>query len=782
MKLVDTLTPEDQKTLEDLETFIPKRIFDIHAHLFDSRHFVRKNLGAYLQGVTKLDLQDYQAALSRWLPGRSVEGLFFGIPNRENRRDEINSWISKEAEGASSNNRALALVSPKDDVASAIRLMEEKRVVGLKPYHLYASEGDTSQARVEDFAPEWMWEVCHRFQGVLMLHLMRDRAIADPENQSAIRQLCLKYPNCRLVLAHVARSFNYRYARKGLSSLVELDNVWVDTSAVTETEAMRAAIEAFGPSRVLFGSDYPISDIRGRCVALHDSFLWAYPRNNVAPDAVMPNSPGTLVGIESLMCIKEACEDTGLRPSDVQGIFRENALRLLAPHLDASEVPETPNGPELWKEAWERISGGTNLLSKRAELHDPQTWPSYFSKCLGSNVWDLSGRRLVDFTGGVGAVLLGYADPDVTRAVKRQLNLGTHCSLCTPDEVELAELLLELHPWAGRVRYARGGGEALAVAVRIARAATGKSGIAFCGYHGWQDWYLAANLGDESSLDGHLLPGLQPLGVPRELKGTSVPFRYNDFASFEAAIAALDGKFAGVVMEPMRSSRPAEDFVAKVAARCRQAGGVFMVDEVTSGWRFGFPGAMNTLDITPDVAVYAKAMSNGIPCAAIIGKTDIMDAANHSFISSTYWTDGVGPAAALASIRKMQASGTQARVSQLGQTLTNHLRELSTKYPQVRMKVDGQPAAPIISFDLGESAQSAKQIVVRRMLERGFLVWATWYIMQTHTEAHVAAATEAMDAALSDLTKLIDAGRLHEEAGPRGGIKAAMGQSFARLA
>src|SRR6185503_620878 len=212
--------------------------------------------------------------------------------------------------------------------------------------------------------------------------------------------------------------------------------------------------------------------------------------------------------------------------------------------LKQTEIPKQSSGPELWTEAWKRVSGGTGLLSKRAELYDPKSWPSYFSKCLGSDVWDMSGRRYVDFTGGVGAVLLGYADPDVTKAVKRRLNLGTHCTLCTPDEVEFADILLELHPWARRVRYARGGGDALGVAVRIARAATNKSGIAFCGYHGWQDWYVAANLADDSSLDGHLIPGLQPLGVPRELRGTSVPFKYNDLASFEEAMNRLDGRLA----------------------------------------------------------------------------------------------------------------------------------------------------------------------------------------------------------------------------------------------
>src|SRR5690606_36382833 len=149
------------------------------------------------------------------------------------------------------------------------------------------------------------------------------------------------------------------------------------------------------------------------------------------------------------------------------------------------------------------------------------------------------------------------------------------------------------------------------MSVRMARATTGRSGVAFCGYHGWHDWYLAANLGATGALDGHLLPGLEPKGVPRELQGTSVPFRYNDLASFDQALQQLGNNLAAVVMEPMRSQFPQDDFVAKVAARCRAAGAVFVVDEVTSGLRYGFPGALSRLNLEPDLAVYAKAMSNG---------------------------------------------------------------------------------------------------------------------------------------------------------------------------
>jgi len=175
---------------------------------------------------------------------------------------------------------------------------------------------------------------------------------------------------------------------------------------------------------------------------------------------------------------------------------------------------------ELYRKAKKIIPGGTQLLSKRPEMFLPELWPAYYDKAKGCEVWDLDGKKYIDMsTMGVGSCILGYADDDVNKAVKSAVDRGNMCTLNAPEEVELAELLLKLHPWAEMVRYARTGGESMMIAVRIARAKSGKDTVLFCGYHGWHDWYLSSNLADEKSLDGHLLPGLNPLGVPRALKG-----------------------------------------------------------------------------------------------------------------------------------------------------------------------------------------------------------------------------------------------------------------------
>ena len=212
-------------------------------------------------------------------------------------------------------------------------------------------------------------------------------------------------------------------------------------------------------------------------------------------------------------------------------------------------------GQKLWKKAKTLIPGGNQLLSKRAEMFLPDQWPAYFKKAKGIRVTDLDGKTYTDFSRmGIGACVLGYADSDVNRAVKKAVDSGSMSTLNSPEEVELAEVLTNLHPWADMVRYARTGGEAMSIAVRIARAYSGKEKIAFCGYHGWHDWYLSGNLASDKNLDGHLLPGLEPRGVPRGLLNTAIPFRYNHIEELEEIVKKYS--IGVIVMEPYRHEEP----------------------------------------------------------------------------------------------------------------------------------------------------------------------------------------------------------------------------------
>jgi glutamate-1-semialdehyde 2,1-aminomutase len=414
---------------------------------------------------------------------------------------------------------------------------------------------------------------------------------------------------------------------------------------------------------------------------------------------------------------------------------------------------KTDTGIELWKKAKGIIPGGTQLLSKRSEMFLPEQWPSYFSKAKGVDVWDLDGNHYVDMSiMGVGACILGYADDDVNKAVKKVIDSGSMCTLNSPEEVELAELLLRIHPWADMVRYARTGGEAMAVAVRIARAFSGKDKIAFCGYHGWHDWYLSANLADSSNLDGQLLPGLQPLGVPRVLKGTSIPFNYNRIEELHEIIKTND--IGVIVVEPVRHSEPENDFLGQIRRIADSIGAVLIFDEITSGWRMNIGGIHELYNVLPDIVVYAKAMSNGFPMAAIIGKRDIMNMAQESFISSTSWTERIGPAAAIATINKMLEREVPAYICRIGELISEGWKKAAGRH-NLRIKVMGIPPLTTFAFDDRNSLQ-LHTLFTQEMLNRGFLASKSVYVSYSHSEDHVQRYLQCVDEVFELVKKAIE--------------------------
>lgn len=413
----------------------------------------------------------------------------------------------------------------------------------------------------------------------------------------------------------------------------------------------------------------------------------------------------------------------------------------------------TQNGVNLWHEAKEIIPGGTQLLSKRPDQFLPEQWPSYYKKAKGVEVWDLDGNRFVDMSiMGVGTCILGYADDDVNEAVKKVVDLGSMSTLNCVEEVDLAELLLKLHPWAEMVRYAKTGGEAMAIAIRIARAYTGKEKIAFCGYHGWQDWYLAANLADDANLDGHLLPGLQPTGVPRGLKGTALPFNYNHINELEDIIEKND--VGVIVMEPIRNHEPEDDFLGRVRKIADEIGAVLIFDEITAGWRLNVGGAHSIYNVQPDIAVYGKAMSNGFPMAAIVGKHEVMNAAQDTFISSTYWTDRVGPAASLVTIHKMQDNDVPAHLSRVGKLINEGWNKIA-KEQNLTINIDG--ILPLTHFCFAcEDSLALHTLFTQEMLKRGYLASKAVYVSYCHDEDCVGRYMENVDEVFGIVQNAID--------------------------
>lgn len=399
-------------------------------------------------------------------------------------------------------------------------------------------------------------------------------------------------------------------------------------------------------------------------------------------------------------------------------------------------------GQELYKKAKSIIPGGTHLLSKRPEMFLPEHWPAYYSRAQGVNVFDLDGRQFIDMSiMGVGACILGYADPDVDKAVHRAIDHGSMCTLNCPEEVELAELLCELHPWAEMVRYSRSGGEAAAIAIRIARAATGRDKVAICGYHGWHDWYLAANLGNTSALDAQLLPGLNPLGVPRVLNGTALTFNYGDLDAFQTIIAEHGHSLAAVIMEPARGHDASLDFLKTVCSKTHQAGAVFIFDEITSGFRMCCGGIHLKYNLAPDLAIFAKSISNGYPMAAVIGRKSVMDAAQRSFISSTNWTERIGPVAALATIRKYKQNQVDKHIINIGTKVLSIWQELAEE-TGLGIHVSGLPT--LGHFELGAKGVEVNPLALRTlftqlMLDRGYLAWCQFKVSYAHKQEHIEA-------------------------------------------
>lgn len=411
-------------------------------------------------------------------------------------------------------------------------------------------------------------------------------------------------------------------------------------------------------------------------------------------------------------------------------------------HLIRNEGAALGTGQKLWKRAKRVIPGGNMLLSKRAEMFLPEQWPAYFSKARGCQVWDLDGREYTDMSiMGIGTNILGYGHPDVDEAVRKTIAAGNMSTFNCPEEVYLAEKLIELHPWADMARLARTGGEANAIAIRIARAASGKDKVAICGYHGWHDWYLSANLGDDKSLDGHLLPGLEPNGVPRSLRGTVFPFNYNHFAELKALVNAHD---IGVIkMEVVRNQGPEDDFLHKVRKLATARGIVLIFDECTSGFRQTFGGLHKLHGVEPDMAMFGKALGNGYAITATIGRRDIMEAAQSTFISSTFWTERIGPTAALKTLEVMERVKSWETITRTGLQIRQRWQQLADRHG-LRIEHWGLPA--LTGFTIASPhALAYKTLITQEMLGKGFLAGNSVYVCTEHTPAVVEAYFTALD-------------------------------------
>ena len=419
-------------------------------------------------------------------------------------------------------------------------------------------------------------------------------------------------------------------------------------------------------------------------------------------------------------------------------------------------------GQKLYKKAKKLIPGGTHLLSKRPELFLPNLWPSYYSKAKDCNIWDLDGKKYTDMSHmGVGTNSLGYSNSKIDDEVHSAIKKGNMSTLNCPEEVALAEKLIELHDWADMVRFARTGGEANSISIRIARAATGRDKIAICGYHGWHDWYLSANLSDGENLGDHLIPGLDPLGVPKGLKNTVFPFKYNNIEELKTIIKE-NPDLAAVKMEVVRSVEPKKGYLEEVRRLCTENNIVLIFDECTSGFRETFGGVHKKYQVFPDLCMFGKALGNGYAITAVIGKKEIMESAQKTFISSTFWTERIGPTAGLATLKEMETIKSWDIITNKGKIIKKNWKRLASNH-DLNIEINGMDA--LAGFVIkSDNWLKYKTYITQSMLDKGFLAANVIYSSTKHSENIIEKYSENLSEVFEQINKFesgIDSVDLH---------------------
>jgi glutamate-1-semialdehyde aminotransferase len=412
----------------------------------------------------------------------------------------------------------------------------------------------------------------------------------------------------------------------------------------------------------------------------------------------------------------------------------------------------------MWKRAKNIISGGNMLLSKRPEMFLPNQWPTYYSKAKGCNVWDLENKKYLDMSlMSVGTNILGYSNSSVDNAVIKTIKNSNMSSLNCPEEVFLSEKLIDMHKHFDMVKYARTGGEANAIAIRIARAASGKDKVAICGYHGWHDWYLSANLNNKGSkgvLKDHLLPGLSTIGVPNNLKNTVYPFKFNDYDSLEKICS--QNKIGVIKMEIFRNIPPKDNFLTKVRKLASKKKIVLIFDECTSGFRESFGGLHLKYKVYPDMCILGKALGNGFPITTILGKRDIMENAQTSFISSTFWTERSGYVAALKTLEIMENTKSWEIITRQGKKIKKMINNIA-KDNNISLNISGLDACPSYSIN-SKKWQEYKTFITQELLREKILGANTTYTSICHNDHTIKKYQNKLNKIFAIIKKIQDSG------------------------
>jgi len=380
----------------------------------------------------------------------------------------------------------------------------------------------------------------------------------------------------------------------------------------------------------------------------------------------------------------------------------------------------------LLQKAFELFPTGTQTAMKSAVSFPVGISPLFAQKAHGSRLWDVDGNEYIDFVGALGPITLGYNDPDVTAAIREQLEIGGLFSLSHPIELEAARLLKEMIPCCEMVRFGKNGSDMTTTAIRLARAITNREHIALCGYHGWHDWSIAHTP--------------HHAGVPQAVQELSHTFKYNDVASLDSIFRQHENQIAAVIMEPTRVELPQDGFLEAVRQLCTKHGSVLIFDEIVTGFRLANGGAQELFGVTPDLAIFAKGLSNGFPLSALVGKQEFMKPLAKVHASLTYGGETLSLAAAKAVLEKYRREPVVATIKSRGKRLFNGIKQLveSTGLAEIFL-VGGDPALPFMlpQEGLGFSESEIRTYFLQEMFERGFLVLGVHAISYAHTEEDI---------------------------------------------
>ena len=367
---------------------------------------------------------------------------------------------------------------------------------------------------------------------------------------------------------------------------------------------------------------------------------------------------------------------------------------------------------QLYAEAAELIPCATQTMSKRPQAFVMGAMPIYIDRAEGCYLWDVDGNKYLDFIGSLGPITLGYCYPAVDEAVREQLRKGTIYSMLSPLEVEAARALAEVVPCAEMVRFLKTGAEATSAAARIARGYCGKELIVNSGYHGWLDTWAAER-------------ATAP-GVPKGLKESITGFAFGAFDGdncLEAVLNRHQGEVACVFMEPVSyRNTDTGDFLRWCRELADKHNTLLVFDEIVSGFRVALGGAQEYFGVIPDIAVFAKGISNGLPIAAVAGRRDVMRSAENLVISSTYGGETLSLAATVASLKEYRDKDVVKHLWAVGERLMSGMNEIAREIG-LSLTFVGYPVMSAFSFGYdSETNQDLMTLLLQEMAKRGILL------------------------------------------------------------